>query len=867
MTTVDDAIAALRIIQKEFADFCQERGKASEADTRVKVIDRILKEVCLWPESKITREERVDYGVVDYIVTVRGRRLIAVEAKREGVPFVIPAGQSRRTLSLSGALLTDREIEKAVQQVRGYCSDEGIRYAIATNGYSWVIFRAVRDDMPWRNGRARVFKSLEQIEERFTEFWNLLSYEAIVTGALDAEFGSMPVVSRNMHRVVSKLPNADAVLLRNRLNNQLQPIIKSIFEDISRQEDRSLFQSCYVYNAPLRVVADDLNVVITDAIPKFVEDEGGREISQSESAAGVFQSHLGESMASGAGEIYLLLGGIGSGKSTFLRRYQRLLQSRTLDERAYWFHVDFLGPPLEVGQMEQFVWSEILEKVRSIYASEFLETRTIIKKVFRDKIQALGQTALRQLHPDSSEYERVLSDYLDKWQLTEGDYLRRLLSYAKRTRGKAIVLFIDNVDQLAPEYQRSIFLLAQQTARRLDATTIVALREESYYSATVQQTFSAYASRRFHIASPSFRAMIGSRLVYAIEEMSKGPDDFTITALRGHVFDRQDIAEFLTIVQSSIFRWSSYLSRFVEAVCFGNMRMALEMFSTFLTSGASDVSKMLLIYRRDGDYHVAFHEFLKSIMLGDRRFYKEEFSRILNLFNVTSERNSSHFTAWRVLAILLKQRGETNTEGLGYVELGRLVGMFETIFDNTRDVMIVLDRLVQSQLIEANTRSTTTVADSSHVRTTSAGWYYIRHLIHKFAYLDLVQQDTPIDDRRLEEELRKSMYRVDNLGDREQDKLERVRTRFDRVQTFLDYLAAQENREREVFGLAELTGPITSEIVPNLMGRFRSEREYINRRLVENRQRYSEDPPDDTIGDDAAFFGVSMDDELQETEE
>ena len=72
------------------------------------------------------------------------------------------------------------------------------------------------------------------------------------------------------------------------------------------------------------------------------------------------------------------------------------------------------------------------------------------------------------------------------------------------------------------------------------------------------------------------------------------------------------------------------------------MRMALEMFTTFLVSGATDVDKMLAIYNREGAYFVAFHEFVKSIMLGDRKYYKESESPVMNLYDCGADRNSSH---------------------------------------------------------------------------------------------------------------------------------------------------------------------------------------------------------------------------------
>jgi pyruvate/2-oxoacid:ferredoxin oxidoreductase beta subunit len=57
-------------------------------------------------------------------------------------------------------------------------------------------------------------------------------------------------------------------------------------------------------------------------------------------------------------------------------------------------------------------------------------------------------------------------------------------------------------------------------------------------------------------------------------------------------------------------------------------------------------------------------------------------------------------------------------------------------------------------LIEANTKSTDSIRRASHVRVTSAGWYYSSFLVKAFSYPDLVFQDTPIDDPAIEQTLR-----------------------------------------------------------------------------------------------------------------
>lgn len=196
-TTPDSAFKAIQRIRVEFSDFAINTPIPTEADTRANLIDRILTEVCGWPEQLVRREEHVSAGYIDYTLLVRSRPYVAVEAKKTGVTFTLPTTSSR-TLKLAGPILTDKAVAAALKQVRSYCDDGGIRYGIATNGHAWIIFRAIREDMSWRDGHAHVFQSLDNVEANFTEFWNLLSYEAILNGSLDAELGRLFAPADNL---------------------------------------------------------------------------------------------------------------------------------------------------------------------------------------------------------------------------------------------------------------------------------------------------------------------------------------------------------------------------------------------------------------------------------------------------------------------------------------------------------------------------------------------------------------------------------------------------------------------------------------------------------------------------------------------
>ena len=124
---------------------------------------------------------------------------------------------------------------------------------------------------------------------------------------------------------------------------------------------------------------------------------------------------------------------------------------------------------------------------------------------------------------------------------------------------------------------------------------------------------------------------------------------------------------------------------------------------------------------------------------------------------------------------------------------------------------------------------------------TLAGWYYVRYLVKSFAYLDLVLQDTPINKPSVVQKLTDSVHRVDNMSDREDQKIDRVRARFTRVESFLDYLQDEEDSERAHFDLYSVDSPIAEPILQGIREQFEHEKSWIERRLKENREKIEEE--------------------------
>jgi hypothetical protein len=856
----DEGYNKLDIIYKEFGQFCSKRGQVSEADTRIKIIDRILKEVLGWNEGMITRENPVHKGFLDYIIAPNGGRgAVVIEAKKEGASFDVAIKKNLMRMKLNGSIRSNKELYEAIEQAHYYCVEQAIRFAVVTNGYSWVIFRASRDDIPWREGFAIIFSSAGIIKDNFIDFWNLLSPYAIQSGLLESTFSSAQLVNRKLLRVIDYLFYPDQPMLRNRLHNQLSPIVNRIFGDIAEDDQIEILQRCYIHSKTLKIIDENLKLLVTDTIPHFALNDGTIDIKTGENDAGEFGQTIGKILTDPQGDVLLLLGGIGAGKSTFLKRFFKFVGKDLIDRTGCWFYITFLHPP-EKDKMENFVYEKIIEQIRSRYEHEKLLNRESILEAFKPEIDELNDTIFNAEQLDDKEYQRRLSSYIELWKNDLPKYVQALLKLL-RSKGKSVIICIDNLDQLSPDYQNQIFLYSQRLTNEVKSITIMALREESFYSASIQRTFSAYTNRKFHISSPSFRVLIGQRLKYAREVLTF-PDQRVQLILRsGNALDKNQINNFLAIIEDSLFRSNRNIARFIECISSGNMREALDMFASFLYSGSTDVDKMLAIYEKQGNYFVAFHEFAKAIILGDRRFYRESSSKGMNLFDCGAERNSSHFTSLRILNYLLVHQGTNSPEGRGFVEIEYVLGAFIDVMDNEEDFFRTANRLLKKSLIEVDTRATDSIKNSICIRITASGWYYASFLSKSFSYLDLMLQDTPINEEVVVNDLTDLVRKVDAIVDNEQTKREKLELRFQRVNIFLEYLEKEEIHEREYFGLESNTSPLGREIMKPIKEQFKKEMSNIKRKLsslfnpIEDEDEIPEIPGGLEIITDISFLG------------
>jgi len=805
----------------------------TESDVRAKLIDPLFVAALGWPEQQIRREryttggEFIDYEFGEPIV------FFLAEAKRSGPQFSFPKTTHRRTFQLIGLFQSDPSLKDACEQAARYCQDEGISFAVVTNGLQLLVFRPIRTDRPWRKGEALVFRDADELLAHFSELWDLLSYPAVRSRSLDRFFAPPDETPRHLKSVLGTLANPDEKLVRNALNPELIPVIKAVFDDLTDATHAKALEYCYVHSRQLQTVADDFILTIRDLPPKYLEGQV-EHLNVTPAHAEKFQRAV-EELASRQkkGTVLLLLGGVGAGKTTFLTQVRVKYCRSVLEQSGAFYYIDFRGAP-RTPPFEPFVFQSLRRQLDEDVltnqllggfrtqqdGSPLLRDPGVVAELFYNELSSSDGMAVVTGASDQ-DIARHKLERLGVLIEDDREIVARAFRFIEGS-GRFILLALDNADQHDLDYQLQIFLFAQNVASETGANIICALREEKYYLASQQGAFNAFYTQRFHIPSPRVSDLLGQRLDYALRHLDgilEGVDPKKI----------DDVRLFLDIVwRGGVGRarrqGSSNVVRLLERTCLGDMRRALKMFRRFLQSGNTDVRKIL----RHRSYYIPFHEFTKSVMLDDRLYYKEGDTEdeVLNVFAVSGTPPNSHFTSLRILAYLMENSEVRSPFGAGFVEWDRIVDVFERIFGDGRDVRFHLERLLYRSLIESDTGVTSSIVGAVSaldrcraVRATAAGEYYLTYLARAFAYLDLVWIDTPLSDSAV----LASQRTLAGARDRA--------SRFQRVEAFLEYLRREEERERHDYPLLEQTADWSGPFVLRIQKQIESEKRVIARRF------------------------------------
>lgn len=786
----------------------------SESDTRSKLIDPLFIKVLGWTENDVRREKPVADGYVDYVIGAEFPHL-HVEAKRLQPRFQLHAAESTRNLKLSGPhLLANKGIRDHIEQAARYSFELGTDCCVLTNGSQFLLWRTHARGRSWRDGFAYVWHSYEDILRNFAEFYGILSADRVRAGSLHEALDKVDGVTSPNFVPRTYIHNPDRELVRNpywaKMSRVFGPLLAETPDD--EQTRRQIIEHCYVSTPLSDRVDDSIDQLIRDSLPKRLADAGVSDLQPGDRA---FEHQIDSDIKLGRPKTYLLTGGVGSGKTTFLRRFALTVQPELIRAYCTWIHIDYLplgnvAPDDIDRELRIYTYAEIRRIIEAETPDRLPLSGEGLRELFAKQVERAKLTRLHGVDEASGEYQRIINDTVGSLYDDDVAFVEAALARQVK-RGWRIVLVLDNSDQLGESFQQSLFLLSQKLSRDLSAVSIVALREEKFFAAYRRGIFDAYGDHRFHLGSPLLSKVVQRRLSYGLKKYESYCEEAGVSD-----DEREEVVLLVRTFIRSATQQNENIVRLLSCVSNGDMRYALSMFRNFVSSGNTYVGKILQLIRELGAYTVPFHEFAKSAILGNRRFFNAESSDVVNIFVPSSARGASPLTAPRLLARLDAGVSVASPHGEGFIKTSQVLAEFRESFGTAEDVVARSEELLRRGLVESEPPRETDILKTDALKISASGAYYWRYLARSFAYLDLVFVDTPLNELALAKELASMAESTD------------LEVRFARVRKFLDWLSQVEAQELGATRAA--TGPYSRSLVVEIRDQIEKEIRVIARK-------------------------------------
>lgn len=746
-------------------------NNANEAATRLRVIDRVLRQVLGWldedisPEEHVTEDGNTTYS--DYILRTANTALV-VEAKKAGAAFDASSGQRR--VKLSNAFLQS-ELGEAIVQARDYARKFGIDFAVATNGATWAIFPAQRhDQVKFNESTALVFWSLDDaLHENYQEFFDLLSRDSVISGSLDRA-----LIGRTENQIENrKLGNFFTSNATGSLTNPVFQVIDrevvTAFSDSIVDLSDDSFERCYVatpesikFDHKIRMHIARREPVIGGQVTRAMKD---RE-------ANLLFDRLEASAKANKPLAMLLLGTVGAGKTTFLH-YMRKVRLKGSFEKVgdrpypHWLHLDFLNNP-PGSSASDFVYRSLRDYINSDpYLSDFGKC---IQHAYADEINALKIGPLFALGGSEDKINERIADLIYKDYQLIRPYVDRVLRYV--TRKAAFFLIIDNVDQIEDDgIQSNLFTEALGISRSLSLNLILCLRQSTYARHRNSPSIDAFDFDAVQIDPPRIASVLSKRfgLVRFLSDGKKGE----FVAENGAKIRVENAAQIVDLLQGSVL--GTEIGTRIEVLATEDVRLALRMTREFLERGYSNPGRAIEFHRRTGRYVLPRHEAFRAIILGTRTVYSEDFSPLGNPFDSRISVNRAQLLRLFILSAMVAYASENGfrfIDGIAIIENLRRIGFGDLYTTKT------LSDLCKHRFVFTASHGEATA--SSSYMPSRLGGYVVRDLLANFTFLENTLFDTYIADPRKWQELRDLSYRIDA----ERNTVNRVRLRVERVRVF-----------------------------------------------------------------------------------
>ncbi len=442
-------------------------------------------------------------------------------------------------------------------------------------------------------------------------------------------------------------------------------------------------------------------------------------------------------------KVLLLIGSVGSGKSTFTSYLKEVALQEEIRKNTFWVNLNLNESPLNKEEIYKWTKSNIIKFIKENINNIDFDDIDYLLELYKVKIDSLKKGVLKLFSENDLDYKRTLAESILNYQNDTDLTLNCLVEKHIISNGKSLVVVLDNCDKRNSDEQLLMFEVANWIKDNIKCIVFLPLRETTYENHKYEKPLDTVIKDLiFKINPPSLEHVLQQRISY-INSLNKNHKEgfYNLSNSIKVKIPTKDEEKYLHSILESLFE-NQFFKTLINGFAGRNIRNGIEIFLDFCKSGHINESEITKMINSASPRILPNHLISKVFIRGNRVYYSDENSRVKNLFYCNPiDSFKDPFIRISLLKFLFEHKNYNEFKNFeGYLKTSEVIKYLNLRGHDENTLIEQLKALLKMNLIENETLDSDTFNIEDLIKITSIGIAHLR-MVRNTDYLSAVAED------------------------------------------------------------------------------------------------------------------------------
>ncbi|WP_306522864.1 type I restriction endonuclease [Rheinheimera sp.] len=538
----------------------------------------------------------------------------------------------------------------------------------------------------------------------------------------------------------------------NSFGSNISVEYRHLFNPVTTKQRTEIVQNAYVTSKRKMSHVAPIEKIVRASIPTF--EKVSTKINDTKKPIEIIEKLAKHQKLKH--EVCLLIGSVGSGKSTFTDYLRVLALPKDMKESIEWVNINLNEAPLQRDMIYKWVSEKTVEKIIQNNEDTDFDEIDNLYKIYDRQIEKLKKGRASLFKDNQEKYNEIIFQELTSLQKDSSITLSSFIHYLEKYQRKSTIIILDNCDKGNSDDQLLMFEVANWLKKEFECIVFLPLRDSTYDRFKDQPPLDTVIKDLvFRIDPPLLDKVIYSRLNYLSKEISDRSDDFYYFLGNGTRVKckYKEVDVYIRSVITTLFQ-DKFFRRIIIGIAGRNIRKGLEMVLDFCKSGHINEEEILKIRQSQGETKIPQHLISKILLKGNKKYYSDKDSHIQNLFSsYDSDELPDPFIRISILELLsqkFREYGPNRTKGFHKVsEILKTLQMLGHSYTRSYEE---ISTLAESGCINSESHNRD-IQKEDLVCISASGFIHLE-LLKNINYLSVVSEDTLFRENKPASEIR-----------------------------------------------------------------------------------------------------------------